>query len=58
MKVAADRAASIIASAEALSSHDAVQRAYDLLHLERGMTPEENVEFCALMCMPTKFYVE
>jgi hypothetical protein len=58
MKVAADRAASIIASAEALSSLDAVQRAYDLLHLEREMTPEENVEFCVLMCMPTKYYIE
>ena len=58
MKVAADKAASIIATAEALSSHDAGQRAYDLLHLDREMTPEENVEFCALMRMPTKFYVE
>jgi hypothetical protein len=58
MKVAADKAASIIASAQALTSPRAGQRAYDLLHLDREMSPEENVEFCALMCMPTKFYVE
>lgn len=57
-KVAANKAASIIASAEAMSSPDAGQRAYNLLHLDREMTPEENVEFCALMHMPTKFYVE
>ena len=58
MKVAADEAASIIAAAEAMSYPDAGQRAYDLLHLDRDMTPEENVEFCAIMRMPTKFYVE
>jgi hypothetical protein len=58
VKVAADKAAAIIASATALSHHDAGQRAYDLLHLDREMTAEENVEFCALMCMPTKSYVE
>ena len=58
VKVAADKAAAIIASAKALSTHDGAQRAYDLLHLDREMTAEENVEFCALMCMPTKFYVD
>ena len=58
VKVAADKAAAIIASAKAMSGQDGTQRAYDLLHLDREMTPEENVEFCALMCMPTKFYVE
>jgi hypothetical protein len=58
VKVAANKAASIIASAEALNSHDAGQRAYDLLHLDREMTTEESVEFCAIMRMPTKFYVE
>jgi hypothetical protein len=57
-KVAADKAASIIASAEAMSDQDAGRRAYDLLHLDHEMSPEENVECCALMCMPTKFYIE
>jgi hypothetical protein len=58
VKVAADKAAAIIASAKAMSSHDGAQRAYELLHLDREMTPEENVEFCAIMCMPTNFHVE
>jgi hypothetical protein len=57
-KVASSKAASIIATAETLSYHDAAQRAYDLDHLDREMTPEENVEFCACMRMPTNFYVE
>lgn len=58
VKVAADQADAIIASAKAMSSHAAGQRAYDLLHLDREMTTEENVELCALMRMTTKFYVE
>ena len=58
MKVAASKAASIITSAQSMSDQAAGQRAYDLLHLDREMSPEENVEFCTLMCMPTKFYVE
>jgi hypothetical protein len=52
-KVAADKAVSIIASATAMSDKDAGQRAYGLLHLDCELTPEENVEFCAIMRMPT-----
>lgn len=56
-RVNADKAADIITSAKARPSPQAGQRAYSLLHLDRELTAEENVEHSAIMCMPTTFYV-
>lgn len=57
-KISADKAAPIIARAKTFSSLEAGRRCYALDHLGSELTPEENVEYCALMSKPTKFYVE
>ena len=57
-KVAADKAASTIASAKAMRAPHSGRRAYDLLHFDREMTAEEDVEFCVIMHMPTAPYIQ
>jgi hypothetical protein len=58
VKVAADKAASTIASAKAMRAPHSGPRAYDLLHFDREMTAEEDVEFCVIMHMPTAPYIQ
>lgn len=57
-KTSAATTAPIIARAKTFSSLEAGRRCYALDHLGRELTPEENVEYCALMSMPTCFYIE
>ena len=52
--VAADKAASIVAKADALTPLQAIRRARELADLDREFTPEEQLEFCACMYLPNE----
>jgi hypothetical protein len=40
-----------------MPSRQAAVRAYELLHLDRELTPEENLELAACMVEPTSPYI-
>ena len=57
IKVAASKAASIVSTADALTPLQAVQRARVLADLDRDFSPEEALEFAALLYDPIAQYI-
>ncbi|MGC9199183.1 MAG: hypothetical protein ACP5E5_09620 [Acidobacteriaceae bacterium] len=57
-KISGEKAASILVAAQNISSDEAASRCYQLDHVGRKLTPEEDFEYCALMRLPTEFLIE
>jgi hypothetical protein len=57
MKVAADKAASMMAAADSLTPEQAISRARALADLDRELSFEEKLEFAALAYGPTAQYI-
>jgi len=52
------KAASIIAGANAKPLAERIERAHYLLHLDRELTPERNLEYAACACERVRAFVQ